>query len=181
MSAEASHEPAFHAGWIDEGNVVEALERLLPRDGMTWCYISCVDSTPDVYSSPMLHEFMDRAADAGDAERVGQGVAVRGALLRSMLAGHFFNGFDEVWLCHDLPQTPKPEEVILTSERPAYRQGLARVQPWLQANRCLVGLGDGDGLNFVTLEPSVASQLTHERSAPMRRTLQARSGGPFDL
>jgi hypothetical protein len=83
-------------------------------------------------------------------------VLTRAGVAELMRDPNYFTGFDELWLFPSAPGAPKPASLVLTSERPIeVSDELVR---WMCAG-CLVGLGDGDGLNFATCDPRIAARL----------------------
>ena len=73
---------------------------------------------------------------------------------------NLFNGFDEVWLFREVPQFPKPDDVILVAPLDLREDAISHeLCRWMHASGCEVGLGDGIGLNYVTREDSVAAIL----------------------
>jgi hypothetical protein len=70
----------------------------------------------------------------------------------------WFTGFDEVWICSSKPARGKPDNLRMTGDRPLETEpsGLAS---WMRTSTCVLGLGDGDGLNFATFDAALADLL----------------------
>jgi hypothetical protein len=94
-------------------------------------------------------------------EHLGSGALFEVPAFRRLMAHrNFFTGFDEVWLFEERPGQPMPPGASITSEAPIDpERDLAGVAAWMAGNRCLVGLGDGYGLNYVTLLDDVAREM----------------------
>jgi hypothetical protein len=117
--------------------------------------LSTIDSSPRVSEMADLRSVL-RAMDASFDE-LGRGIVIDGSTLLSLVGKHdFLHGFDEVWLFTEKPSEDKPEAIPLTSDVHLQEQPSDAVANWMQRCGCIAGLGDGDGLNFVTLRPSIA-------------------------
>jgi hypothetical protein len=133
-----------------------AIRDLLPANGSVM--VTALDSDRDLRNAVRLKERLSDAAVVPTP--LGSGL-VFAATDVSQLVSHrgYFVGFDELWVFPNAPSVPLPTNVVLTSEEPvAIDDDLAR---WMCAG-CLVGLGDGDGLNFVTTDPRIAARLRAE-------------------
>ncbi len=71
-----------------------------------------------------------------------------------------FNGFDELYLCiewnDEFEAFPQRITSDLTNFSEATPLGL---EEWMHETGCVLALGDGDGLNFATVDPEVAERL----------------------
>jgi hypothetical protein len=69
--------------------------------------------------------------------------------------------FDEVWLFDEDPIEPKPERASIVAP---YDFGeevpTTEVADWMWRSGCIVGLGDGISLNYVTVDEGIARQLS---------------------
>lgn len=147
--------PKLHWGWRPDLDIQEAVASL-GRVAVTHAQvlISMVDSTPRVGDMISLKT---RLGDLGASARiVGCDVATDGETLLSLIESGFFTGFDEVWLFDEPPRSPKPGGLRLTSDAPLRDPPPEQLEDWMQSCGCYAGLGDGDGLNFVTLRPALA-------------------------
>ncbi len=98
-----------------------------------------------------------RLSELGASARtVGCDVATDGETLLSLIESGFFTGFDEVWLFDDPPRSSKPGGLRLTSDAPLRGPPPEQLEDWMRSCGCYAGLGDGDGLNFVTFRPALA-------------------------
>jgi hypothetical protein len=65
-----------------------------------------------------------------------------------------------VWLSGEAPLGPKPEGVSIVAPRNLSDEVPNEVAEWMYRSGCVVGLGDGEGLNYVTIDEDVARQLS---------------------
>jgi hypothetical protein len=73
-----------------------------------------------------------------------------------------FRGIDELFLCsewnEELEQEPFPGRI--SSDQHDFNESTPLgLEEWMIDAGCLLALGDGDGLNFATLDPALAERL----------------------
>ena len=147
----------LHSGWIADvglGGVLGALPSVV---GDGWALVTVVDSSRGVSDLPSIR--IAAAAAGISAIRVGASLALRTDGLRILAEDGFFNGFDEVWLFRGVPAEDKPPGIRLTSDRPLPDLPPAELALWMAASGCRLGLGDGDGLNYVTPDEALADAI----------------------
>ena len=120
--------------------------------------ITSLDSSPPTSLTNVrqaLAEYLDRFRG------VGSGVLLSGRQL-VLLARRYllFTHFDEVWLFREAPMEPKPEGVRIVSPSNLGEGVPTEVADWMWRSGCIVGLGDGEGLNYVTVDEGLARQLS---------------------
>lgn len=122
--------------------------------------ITAIDSTRDAGDLLPVHEHVE-GADASPGPfraRLGRGVVLDIDGLAVLLDdSNYFTGFDEVWLFEVPPKEPLPDRVVLTSD--ARVQKDPQVDAWIERTRCVVGLGDGLGLSYITPHRAVADVI----------------------
>jgi hypothetical protein len=117
--------------------------------------ISRIDSTPGVASLESVRRLLESLG--ASYENVGGDVVVDVSVLVAAVEGHdFLTGFDEVWLCMDVPRSERPPNLEITSDVPFVDRAPAGLSEWMLEVGCRVGLGDGDGLNVATFDPHLA-------------------------
>jgi hypothetical protein len=147
--------PKLGWGWRPDLDIQDAVGRLEHvAVARAQVLISMVDSTPRV--GDMLSLKMRLSELGASARIVGCDVATEGKALLSLIESGFFTGFDEVWLFDDPPRSPKPGALRLTSDAPLRGPPPEQLEDWMRSCGCYAGLGDGDGLNFVTFRPALA-------------------------
>jgi len=150
-------------GWLERLDVPAALEAAPSLVvGAGWALLSMVDSCAPVADLPSVAPTLARHGI--DPAVVGGSVAVPTRVLPRLADDGFLNGFDEVWLFVDAPVTDKPATAAhLTSDRPLREPPASELVEWMGAAGCVIGLGDGDGLNYVTLDVAVAEEIERLR------------------
>jgi len=124
--------------------------------------IAAIDSHTEVAK---LSRFAARLDELGvEWSDVDSGVAVTGGGLLRMIDASMFTGFDAVWLFdRSTPKMP-PGNLPLTSDVPLEQPPPPELVEWMRRHGCLAGLGDGDGLNVVSLDAAVTAALQGPRS-----------------
>jgi hypothetical protein len=70
-----------------------------------------------------------------------------------------FHGFDELWLFADLPPRSVAHAVSLLAPVEVDRGLSPETAAWMRRSACLLGLGDGYGLNFVAADKFLTTRL----------------------
>ena len=156
MSAPEGH-PDLYSGRIaglDLGAVLEAAPDVLDRG---WALLTVVDSSRRVPDLPSIG--MAAAAAGIPAVRVGGSLALRTDGLRVLAEDGLVTGFDEVWLFEGVPTADKPASIRLTAGRPLPDLPPADLVAWMSSSGCRLGLGDGEGLSYVTPDADVAGLI----------------------
>jgi hypothetical protein len=114
-----------------------------------------IDSTPNVRRSSLVPLLEDLAAFHAEVE---DDVVIGAQTLLTLIDDHdFLPGFDEIWLCDEIPRSGKPGHFRLTSDVRLRSEPPPGLAEWMLQARCRAGLGDGDGLNFVTFDDELAA------------------------
>lgn len=153
-----------HSGLVQQLNIPRLFEAEPPfLERCRTCLITSIDSDREVTDLLGHRARSDRGSDPDlpSCTRLGRGVVLDMDDLAALL-GHnnYFTGFDEIWLFPSRPPEQLPGDVLLTSDTRILRAGASQVLArWMADARCVVGLGDGAGLNYVTLHPDVAQMI----------------------
>ena len=115
-----------------------------------------IDSTPNVRHLPSLVPLLE---DLGAFHRYADNdVAIEAPTLLTLIDDHdFLSGFDEIWLCDEMPVSGKPGKFRLTSDTSLGPGPPAGLADWMRQASCRAGLGDGAGLNFATFDDKLAA------------------------
>jgi hypothetical protein len=144
-------------GWNPDLDIPSAL-RIVPADLRPPCaLVTVVDSSSDVRGIASLAPPLEEMATS--YRYVEQALAIPVTVLLRLTHDYdFFQGFDEVWLCDDVPSIVKPTELRLTSDVRLGSEPPPGAAEWMQLCGCVAGLGDGIGLNYVTTDEWFASR-----------------------
>jgi hypothetical protein len=146
----------LHIGWLANCDIPSAV-RQIPVTYLSDRYVlvSVVDSTPQVGNLPSLVPLIQ--SHGAFYGLCGEDVVIEAPFLLVLIEEHgFFNGFDELWFMSHIPAMAKPTALRITSDLRFEIDPPAGLSVWMQEAECLLGLGDGDGLNFATFDPGAA-------------------------
>ena len=127
-------------------------------ESFPFALITSLDSSPPT-SLTNVRQALNEHID--EFREVGSGILLSGRqtvlLVRRYL---LFTHFDEVWLYREAPMEPKPEGIRIVAPYDLSEGVPTEVANWMYRSGCVVGLGDGDGLNYVTVDEHVSLQLS---------------------
>lgn len=87
-------------------------------------------------------------------------LVISGAASVSLLdEAHLFTGFDELWVPAAVPTPDPPNEAFLVAPRNLETEIPHAVLEWMRISRCRLGVGDGDGMNYVVNDRELGSTL----------------------
>lgn len=138
----------YVAGWLDS-SIHDFLEVLSPRGADTkYALITCLDSNPNPASlraaSPELKRITSKLKILGNGLLLPTKL-----LLETESSNPIFFGFDEVWFFPSKDIGPKPSAGSLVGPARLDQARLRMLGKWMADNSCSLGLGGGEGLNFV--------------------------------
>jgi hypothetical protein len=127
-------------------------------ESFPFALITSLDSSPPT----SLTNVQRALAEHVDGFReVGSGILLSGQQTVSLARKYLlFTHFDEVWLFREAPMESKPEGVRIVAPSNLSEEVPNEVVDWMWRSGCVVGLGDGEGLNYVTVDEGVARQLS---------------------
>ena len=152
--------PGFLQGGYKEDLFIADLVADSPEfmESFPFALITSLDSSPPTSLTNVRRALAEHVDE--EFREVGSGVLLSGQqtvlLARKYL---LFTHFDEVWLFREAPMEPKPEGVRIVAPYNLSEEVPTEVANWVRRSGCIVGLGDGDGLNYVTVDERVARQL----------------------
>ena len=148
----------YVAGWLDS-SLYDFLQNL-PRsfESTKYALVTCIDSNLDPCSlldkSP---ELKDLAREALPLEK---GLVIpTERLLDTNSRSQLFFGFDEVWFFPSAPSEPKPDSAWLVGPSRIDQRTFDALGEWMSSSSCSLGLGDGEGLNFVVKAHGLVKHL----------------------
>lgn len=123
-------------------------------DSFAWVLITSLDSLSELEKDSMIQRI-------GLPHRfLGGGVLVEGRSMRQLnLSNGMFSGFDELWCYRQEISMPKPPEARLVGPLQIKTDIPVSTRTWMKESRCILGLGDGTGLNYVTSDFDIARLL----------------------
>ena len=68
-------------------------------------------------------------------------------------------GFDELWVPAQMPVSAPPDDASLVAPRDLDQESPPAVLAWLTLSGCRLGVGDGDGMNYVVRDSDFGSVL----------------------
>ena len=153
------HSGSLHAGYKKDSFIADLVaERPEFIESFPFVLITSLDSSPPTSLTNVqraLVEYVDQFREVGSGFLLsGQQTVL---LARKYL---LFTHFDEVWLFREAPMEPKPEEVSIVALYDLSEEVPPEVADWMWRSGCVVGLGDGDGLNYVAVDERIARLLS---------------------
>ncbi|WP_074304455.1 hypothetical protein [Singulisphaera sp. GP187] len=120
---------------------------------MKYIYISCLDSLNDFRGNSIIDSIL--AASGVPYYLFGKGVVACLPIPRDTVDKLFF-GFDEAWFFGSKPPSIKPCDIYIVEPCPIDHLESSLVCDWMQQSGCILGLGDGLELNYVTTDAMIA-------------------------
>lgn len=156
--------PPLAWGLIPDRHVSDALVGILKWQEPDWlAVIRCLDSeaSSDGLARSLALRHVSYEVSVGN-------VCVSIDALCRALRESLFTGFDEVWIvCHPAPLFDLGPLPIATSDGADFSSGVP--EPLVRAiadSRCVVILGDGCGLNYVTSSGRLSREMDMIRVSP---------------
>jgi hypothetical protein len=148
----------YVAGWLDSS--IRAFLEALPghSDGMKYALVTCLDS--DLAPRSLLKKSPALRPLVTEARPLGRGFLLPTRSLREADAhSQLIFGFDEVWFFPGDSIKPKPNSAWLVGPARIDQKKLDKLGAWMSENSCSLGLGDGEGLNFIVKARGLVRQL----------------------
>ena len=157
-------------GHIDSSNVtdLEYLAANVPSlfEMFNYVLISHLDSHDTLHvSMPSINKILAKKPSLlreYDNNLLSNGKTI----LEIALHENIFNGFDEIWFFHAMPPSGVPKNLVIFSEIWAENQSnktedinLQLLIRWMSTSKAVLGLADGQGLNYVTSNETIAKLL----------------------
>jgi hypothetical protein len=147
MSGKIVSYKDYVAGWLDS-SIHDFLQILAPSDNAKFALITCVDSNSDPAS--MRSKSPELKSLGRNIEIVGTSLLMpANVLLQASIESQIFFGFDEIWFFPTRDIQPKPASASIVGPARLTQARLRKIGKWMADNTCALGLGGGDGLNFV--------------------------------
>jgi hypothetical protein len=154
------NEPEYLIGWNDATihDFVSSIGE--PAREIKYTLVTCIDSSFNVSalraSSSLLRNLTN------DFEVIGDGLLFETkTLAKAEDRSRIFFGCDEVWFSARKDIAPKPQGLVIVGPSRIDARLLEDHAKWLADNKCALGLGDGDGLNYCVKVSGFAAQFAH--------------------
>ena len=142
--------------WTTINNFLDDLDE--PSPSMSYALVTYLDSNPDVSSVFRDNESLVRYQSI--MTPIGPGALFSThKLVDANRRQRIFFGFDEIWFSPDENVTEKPRSFVITRPNSIDPQEISDHGPWLNQNRCSLGLGDGEGMNYCLKVQGVARSI----------------------
>jgi hypothetical protein len=148
----------YVAGWLNS-TIHDFLEHF-PRSskGIDYALITSLDS--NVSPCSLLGKSPELKSCIPHAKSLATGILLPTELmLNANASNQIFFGFDEIWFFPDDRIDPKPGSIWLVGPNRIDQRKIEELGPWMQATRCALALGDGDGLNFIVKARGLVKHL----------------------
>lgn len=152
----ASNELKFHFGWTGNLEVPDAIALVQEQGWDGSVLITVLDSSAHVSRSPVVTRLIAEYPNLVGC--VGDDVVMSiSTLTQWNRRWNLLTGFDEIWLFEDPPRAGKSVSCVITSDVPLTSSPPDELLQWMESVGCRGGLGDGDGLNYVTDSAELAT------------------------
>jgi hypothetical protein len=132
---------------------------------LPYCLVTCVDSSPHVGFIATAEGIIDRETSCSV---YGEGLLVCDARIAEVAERYkLLVPFCEMWLFEKPPKIEKPGTFSIVAPLNLNEDPLPEgLLEWFNASGCVLGLGDGIGLNYVTREKSILNSLMERQKLP---------------
>ena len=146
----------LHCGWISL-SIVEVLKMSpsLIGDDML-IQITSLDSQTNV--AKLYNYISNFGANATEYYFSESSLLLTGKTIKQLNDNYdFFVGFDELWCFSEKPIFPKPNDDWLTGPFNISEDTISsQLIEWFCKSKCVLGMGDGIGLNYITSDVEIA-------------------------
>ena len=145
-----------YAGWIDY-SIAELIESSMVTRLFPYSLVTCVDSSRDLN---LLDTTRKIIKEFSDCYLQSHSLFVPCSLLPIIHNKYsLFNGFDEIWFYTTIPSGMFPEEYWITGPREIANDLPSGIYEWMISNFSMLGIGDGTGLNYVTISLEISKKI----------------------
>lgn len=123
---------------------------------LPYVIVSAVDSETRTAAMPWAQERIGRESSWAKALSP---LVISGTDLVDAARESVFNGFDEIWVVPVVSKLLPPDEASLVAPRRLDDGVPDGVASWMRDSGAQLGLGDGDGLNYVARDLGLAIRL----------------------
>lgn len=135
-------------GWL--------LENRSAISELPYILISSMDSDREVAAMPWARA---RQQDPAWAISLHPLVLSGQSVIELLSDPELFTGFDELWVPATLPVEQPPGDAYLVGPQQLDSDSPEAIGRWIRASHCRLGVGDGDGMNYVVSDSKLALAL----------------------
>lgn len=165
----------YVAGWLNSS--IHDFIQDFPRasESTKYALITCLDSHMNpgslLAASPELKHLQAKARPLGSGLLMPTKL-----LLEADSQQRLFFGFDEVWFFPTEQIEARPDSVSLVGPKRIDPTSIEKLGRWMSDHSCSLGLGDGDGLNFIVKAQGLVRYLLgHTTDQPLTHATLADS------
>jgi len=152
----------MHCGWLQDSiwDLADSQWRFLQE--LPYALVTCIDSIEDLTITTTARKIVEAE---GDCRFLGVSLLVGNARIVDVAKRHkLFSHFDEVWLCRNPPADGKPAGTSIVSPTDlSFETPPRELLEWFSASDCVLGLGDGIGMNYVTTSEEIVLSLENRQ------------------
>jgi len=155
----------MHWGWVEDSIWRLAYSEWHFLRQLPYALVTSIDSSIDLRSTTTARKIVQRE---DSCTFLGRALLVPdGAIVEIALRHDLFSHFDEIWLYEHSPRVAKPPGASIVSPVDLSIAAPPRdLLNWFSESDCVVGLGDGIGMNYMTTSTQVAYALTGRQEQP---------------
>ena len=160
-AALRSRSPKGHVmcyGWLQDSIRDLIQSRWEVFDQLPYVLVTRIDSSEDMVSMLVTETIVQ---SEGACSLLGRSLLVGDARIVDIAQRYkLFSHFDEIWLYKEPPTIDIPEDVGIGPPLEPYAEAPSReLVDWFNASGCILGLGDGTGMSYVTKSREIAERL----------------------
>jgi hypothetical protein len=147
------------AGWLDStvGEVIDTHRAVFAE--LPYVLIRSIDSETGAAVARMPWALQRQGQHPGWALSVDP-LVISGASLVDLLGDdNLFTGFDEIWVPSRVPVLRPANVASIVAPRHLNGEVPGDAARWMEDSGCRLGLGDGDGVNWVSADQDLSSSL----------------------
>ncbi len=119
--------------------------------------ITSIDSTKNLHKLNTVNKIVN---DLSICSFFNEGLLISGNKIQNIMKQYnLLNGFDELWFFHSKPLINYSSELWITGPRDITIELPRSLPKWMKNSGCILGLGDGIGLNYITTNQDIAIEL----------------------
>jgi hypothetical protein len=160
LNQENNHDRRFNSIWVGWVNSsISDLFKDMPEliDEFFYVLITSIDSSRDMHNIKTIY---NKIHEWEECSFFNGSLLITNKIFHKIFNSYnLFNGFDEVWFFHSIPSIKIPSEIWITAPLEIVDNIPDGLLEWMTASGCVLGLGDGVGMNYVTIEKRIVDLL----------------------